>query len=169
MPGLEFTVASVVAHAAEAPLGTRSTFGAAWENVAFSVKVLTDVANETLLASLMAAARALAAGVDTAPPDTWGSDPFGRRIPPGSPPWRATSSLSMALMRRAGRGSFCVGRVARRSGPGPPVSLHAVSPGDDPWELLLWANGRVELPGLIRQDVWRWQRAPLSEWDGAGT
>ena len=45
---------------------------------------------------------------------------------------------------------------------------HTVGPEDDPWELLRWANGRIELPGRIRQDVWRWQCAPLSEWDGAG-
>ena len=35
------------------------------------------------------------------------------------------------------------------------------------WESLLWANGRLALPGLGRQDEnWRWHCAPLSEWDG---
>ena len=35
------------------------------------------------------------------------------------------------------------------------------------WDSLLWANGRVALPGLGRQDEnWRWHCAPLSEWDG---
>ena len=35
------------------------------------------------------------------------------------------------------------------------------------WESLLWANGRVALPGFGRQDEnWYWHCAPLSEWDG---
>ena len=35
------------------------------------------------------------------------------------------------------------------------------------WESLLWANGRIELPGSGPQDTnWRWHCAPLSEWDG---
>ena len=35
------------------------------------------------------------------------------------------------------------------------------------WDSLLWANGRVALPGVGAQDEnWRWHCAPLSEWDG---
>ena len=35
------------------------------------------------------------------------------------------------------------------------------------WDALRWANGRVELPELGRQDEsWRWHCAPLSEWNG---
>ncbi len=35
------------------------------------------------------------------------------------------------------------------------------------WESLLWANGRIALPGVGPQDDnWRWHCAPLSEWDG---
>lgn len=37
----------------------------------------------------------------------------------------------------------------------------------DPWETLLWANGRAALPGHKRLDAdWHWQCAPLAEWDG---
>jgi hypothetical protein len=36
----------------------------------------------------------------------------------------------------------------------------------DPWQGLLWANGRVDLPGQERQTGWRWHCAPLAEWDG---
>lgn len=37
----------------------------------------------------------------------------------------------------------------------------------DPWERLLWCNGRIGLPGHERltEDWWWWSR-PLSEWDG---
>ena len=35
------------------------------------------------------------------------------------------------------------------------------------WDALRWANGRLEIPGITPQDAnWRWQCAPLSEWDG---
>jgi hypothetical protein len=36
----------------------------------------------------------------------------------------------------------------------------------DPWQALLWANGRVDLPGREHQRGWRWHVAPLDEWDG---
>jgi hypothetical protein len=39
--------------------------------------------------------------------------------------------------------------------------------GDDPWRTLLWANGRIDLPGQPTQKGWRWHCAPLAEWDGA--
>ncbi|MBK1786816.1 hypothetical protein [Prauserella cavernicola] len=38
--------------------------------------------------------------------------------------------------------------------------------GQDPWQTLLWANGRAALPGHPRLEKWRWHCAPLSEWDG---
>jgi hypothetical protein len=42
------------------------------------------------------------------------------------------------------------------------------APGDGaPWPALLWANGRVELPGHRRVGPdWVWHCAPLDEWDG---
>jgi hypothetical protein len=41
------------------------------------------------------------------------------------------------------------------------------APADaDPWAALLWANGRIDLPGQPRQVDWRWHCAPLEEWDG---
>ena len=36
----------------------------------------------------------------------------------------------------------------------------------DPWSTLLWCNGRQALPGRPRLARWRWQCAPLEEWDG---
>ncbi len=38
---------------------------------------------------------------------------------------------------------------------------------DDPWERLLWCNGRIALPGHERLGPqWGWWCAPLEEWDG---
>jgi uncharacterized protein (TIGR03083 family) len=37
----------------------------------------------------------------------------------------------------------------------------------DPWETLLWCNGRIALPGHGRLDpTWWWWCRPLDEWDG---
>lgn len=37
-----------------------------------------------------------------------------------------------------------------------------------PWSTLLWANGRIDLPGQSRRPGpdWAWHCAPLDEWDG---
>ena len=40
--------------------------------------------------------------------------------------------------------------------------------GESPWDLLLWCNGRTELPTRPRQGPdWWWHCAPLEEWDGS--
>ncbi len=44
---------------------------------------------------------------------------------------------------------------------------HSLGPDDDPWQTLLWANGRVDLEGRPHQGRWRWHCEPLSEWDGS--
>lgn len=51
-------------------------------------------------------------------------------------------------------------RVLRRLFPWAPDDV-------DPWDGLLWANGRTELPGHGRLGPdWYWHPAPLDEWDG---
>lgn len=51
-------------------------------------------------------------------------------------------------------------RVVRRLFPWAPVE-------GDPWELLQWANGRLDLPGRVRLGPdWTWHCAPLNEWNG---
>ena len=41
------------------------------------------------------------------------------------------------------------------------------APADvDPWDGLLWANGRRPLDDLPPERDWLWQCAPLDEWDG---
>jgi len=42
-----------------------------------------------------------------------------------------------------------------------------VEPNANPWDMLLWANGRVALPGKARLGAdWWWHCAPLDEWSG---
>jgi hypothetical protein len=43
-----------------------------------------------------------------------------------------------------------------------------VTGATDWWRALLWANGRVDLPGEAERlgPDWAWHCAPLDEWDG---
>lgn len=43
-----------------------------------------------------------------------------------------------------------------------------VSADASPWQALLWANGRVDLPGQAQRigPDWAWHCAPLDEWNG---
>ncbi len=127
VPGLEFTVASVVAHAAEAPLWYSVDLWSGRENAAFEVKVLPDAANASLLTSLVAASAALAAGVDTAPPGTRGFHPFGSPDPEGF----AAMGCDELLVHGddAAAGSAC---PSRRTGGWPPPSSPDSFPGT-PW------------------------------------
>jgi hypothetical protein len=44
--------------------------------------------------------------------------------------------------------------------------LARLFPWHDPWQTLLWANGRIDLPGRRNQAAWAWHCAPIAEWDG---
>jgi len=169
VPGLEFTVAAVVAHAAESPLWYSVDMWSGREDAAFQMKVLADASNSALLTSLVAASRALAAGVDAAPAGTRRFHPFGSPDPAGFAAMACDELLVHGDDAARGLGvaftpddRLAAGVLARL------FPWHAQGLDDDPWQLLLWANGRIELPGRVRQSVWRWHCAPLSEWDGAG-
>ena len=169
VPGLDFTVATVVAHAAEAPLWYSVDLWSGRENAAFEVKVLPTASNESLLTSLQAASSALAAGIDVAPPETRGFHPFGSPDPEGF----AAMACDELLVHcdDAARGLGLSFDADRRLAAGVMARLfpwHRIGPDDDPWRVLQWANGRIEVPGRVRQGRWRWQCAPLSEWDGTG-
>ena len=118
-----------------------------------------------LLASLLTAARTCAASIDAAPPDTRGFHPAGAADPEGF----ATMACDELLVH--GRDA-AIG-LGLPFSPDPDLAARVVArlfpwhrASEDPWPTLLWANGRIELPGLPRQREWRWHSAPLSEWDG---
>ena len=169
VPELDFTVASVVAHAAESPLWYSVDMWSGKENAAFEISVLAAAPNGSLLTSLLAASRALAAGIDAAPPETRGFHPFGSPDPSGFAAMACDELLvhgadaALALGSAFPSDKRLAAGVLTRLFP-----WHDVDPDDDPWEVLLWANGRIELPGRVRQVRWRWHCPPLSEWDGTG-
>jgi hypothetical protein len=167
VPGLDFTVASVVAHAARAMLWYSVNLWSGNARAAFEVRVPDDTPNDRLLTSVTAAARALAAGIDAAPADTRGFHLFGSPDPGGF----AAMGCDELLIHGddAARGLGVAFRADRRLATavlGRVFPWHELGPHDDPWEVLLWANGRRDLPGRDHQERWRWHSAPLSEWDG---
>jgi uncharacterized protein (TIGR03083 family) len=166
VPGLDFTVRSVVAHAANGPLWyALDLWSGPSDDTAFDLRVRLDAANSALLASLRGAARACAASIDAAPAETRGFHPAGAADPSGFAAMACdellvhTDDAARGLGLRFSPGPGIAGRVLGRLFP-----WH--DPGDDPWRTLLWAHGRVERPGFPSQQGWTWHCAPLDDWDG---
>lgn len=166
VPGLEMTVAQVVAHAANGPLWyALDLWSGPSDDAAFEVTVRADAPSAALLLSLSNAARVCAASLDTASPDTRGFHPAGSPDPSGFAAMAcdellvhtddAARGLGLAFHPDAGLAARVLARL---------FPWHRA--GDDPWRTLLWANGRLDLPGQPNQAGWRWHCAPLAEWDG---
>jgi uncharacterized protein (TIGR03083 family) len=166
VPGLDFTVASVVAHAANGPLWyALDLWGGSGDDAAFDLRVRKDAANAALLVSLRSAAQACAASVDAAPADIWGFHPAGAADPSGFAAMACdellvhTDDAARGLGLRFTPDPELAGRVLARLFP-----WH--DPSENAWQTLLWANGRVNLPGRSSQTGWVWHCAPLADWDG---
>ena len=85
------------------------------------------------------------------------------RVPPETAP---PETAPAEPVRTIGTFATVLARVTDASPPGA-RGWHPFGPADaDPWAALLWANGRIDLPGQQRQVDWRWHCAPLEEWDG---
>jgi hypothetical protein len=166
VPEMDFTVTSVVAHAANGPLWyALDLWGGPDDAAAFDLRVRTDASNVALLASMNSAARVCAASVDAAPTGLRGFHPAGAADASGFAAMACdellvhTDDAARGLGLRFAPDPALAGRVLGRLFP-----WH--DPGDDPWRALLWANGRVDLPGRPNQTGWQWHCAPLADWDG---
>ena len=168
VPDLDFTVASVVAHAAAGPLWDAVDL---WEgpadDAAYEVRVRPDADNGRLVKSLRTTSALCAASVDGAPPSMRGFHPSGSADPEGF--------AAMACDELLIHGNDAARGLALPFSPDPALAervllrlfpWHADDLGDDPWSTLLWANGRTALAGRRERQGWRWHCAPLSEWDG---
>jgi hypothetical protein len=166
VPGLEMTVAQVVAHAANGPPWyALDLWSGPGDDAAFEVSVKPDAGNAAILLSVSIAARVCAASLDAAPGEIRGFYPAGSPDPSGFAAMACDELLVHADDAARGLGlefrpdSALSARVLARLFP-----WHEV--GADPWRTLLWANGRIDLPGRPRQWGWHWRCAPLAEWDG---
>lgn len=166
VPDLDFTVSSVLCHAAECGVWYAvDLWNGPADDTAFTLEVPGDASSAAILASLNSAARVCAASVDSAPPDQRGFHPAGSPDPSGFAAMACDELL--VHTRDAARG------LGREFTPDRELAARTLArlfpwhdPGDDPWRTLLWANGRIDLPGHPHQKGWRWHCAPLAEWDG---
>ena len=126
-----------------------------------------DASNRELLDVLEAAAATLAQVATAAPPDARAFHNSGLADSCGFLAMGCDEILvhSWDAIRGLG-GEFTPSadiaeRVLRRLFPW--VSVRA-----SPWQTLLWANGRIALPGQAERigPDWPWHCAPLDEWDG---
>jgi hypothetical protein len=167
VPGLDFTVASVVAHCAETVLWYALDLGAGspTDDGALEVGVRAGAEPARLAGSLANAARLCALVVDGSPDSARGFHPLGGADPSGFAAMACDEILVHTADAAGGLGeefrpdADLAARVLARLFP-----WH--EPGDDPWTTLRWANGRLDLPGRPAQRDWRWHCAPLAEWDG---
>jgi uncharacterized protein (TIGR03083 family) len=166
VPDLDFTVASVVAHAGEGPLwyAIDLTNGPA-DDAGFEVRIRPDAGPAPLLKSLETAASLCATAVDSMPATARGFHPDGAADPSGFAAMACDEILVHTHDAATGLGADfrpdpgLAGLVLARLFP-----WH--QPGTDPWTTLLWSNGRLDLPGAERARRWRWHCAPLADWDG---
>jgi uncharacterized protein (TIGR03083 family) len=166
VPGMEWTVAETVAHMANCSLWySVDLFGGDRDLGTIQLSVRPDAAPEDLLRTVTAATTVLATLVSNAPPGLRGWHPAGLADASGFAAMACDELLVHTDDAARGLGvSFrppaeLVRATLTRLFPWAPIDI-------DPWQALLWTNGRLELPGYGRLTTWRWQCAPLSEWDG---
>ena len=166
VPELDMTVAGVVGHAAEGCLWYAIDLSAAGKDLQLvEHRVNTDGPNDEVIDTLQTYAHVTAAVIDASPDTARGFHPMGAADPSGF----AAMACDELLIHTddAARG---LGLVFR-----PPDDLAGavlerlfpwVTPGNDVWEHLKWANGRIALGARERLTDWAWHCAPLAEWDG---
>jgi len=121
---------------------------------------------ESMLSTLVASGYVLAAAAEGSPPGARGYHGAGMADATGFLAMGCDETLVHAFDVCAGLGTAFRGPadiaagIVERIFPWAPE--HA-----DPWERLLWCNGRTALPGHERLGPdWGWWCAPLDEWDG---
>jgi hypothetical protein len=167
VPGLEFTVASVLAHVCVACLRYSVDMWSGSENGTYEVSAVDDASNERLLTSLVAGVHILSAGIEAAPPALRGFHPFGSPDPDGFAAMACDELLVHGDDAARGLGvPFAPDDELAASVLARLFPWHHVDADEAAWDVLRWANGRIELPGRPRVGRWRWHTAPLREWNG---
>ncbi|MGV9771332.1 maleylpyruvate isomerase N-terminal domain-containing protein [Streptosporangium sp. NPDC003464] len=166
IPGMEWTVAQVVAHISDTLLWYATDFAAGERELStMDLRVRPDSSPADLAATVGVFATVVARVVQGSPAGARGWHPYGMADASGFAGMACDEMLMHTYDAALGLGLPFT----------PPAELSAATlrrlfpwaPRDgDPWRTLLWANGRADLPGRPRQSDWRWHCAPLEEWDG---
>ncbi len=166
VPDLDFTVSALVAHVAQCCIWYAVDLSSGGPDLAVIQPTVSDTGSpDQLIDSLGALARLLARVVDGAAPTDRGFHPFGQADASGFAAMACdeilvhTADLGTALGFELEPDVGVAERTLWRLFPWAPTDV-------EPWPALLWANGRIALPGRPRLERWRWQCAPLDEWDG---
>jgi hypothetical protein len=123
-----------------------------------------DASPAEVLEFAVTGGRILASMVRTSPPHVRAYHPFGMADPEGFAGLGCHEALlhgndiAQGFGRSLDPSRDVCRRVLARIFPQVPADLV----GSDPWKALLWAGGRIELPGHPRQPAWRPHPAPLT-------
>ena len=166
VPGLDFTVSSVLAHASLGPLWySLDAWAGDSDSAGLELSVKADASPSALLAGLHQVAMVCAASLDAAPAGLRGFHPFGSPDPSGFAAMACTELLVHTDDALRGLGT-------RLDAPRPLAAAVLArlfpwhSPDEDPWLTLLWAHDRPTDLDRPPPDGWRWHPAPLTEWPG---
>lgn len=163
IPEMTWTVRQVVAHISDVLLWYSTDLSAGTAELStMDLKVRPTEDPERLIATLTAFSNTLAYVVDGVPPGVRGFHPDGLADGTGFAAMGCDELLVHTRDAATGLGlefeppEVLSRLVLRRLFPAAPKDA-------DPWQALLWANGRIELPGRARQVDWHRHSAPLSE------
>lgn len=164
---VELSAAELVAHVAETLIWYQGDLLAGETELSVAeVRVPATGAAPDLVRAVETHGRLLALLVDAVPEGTRGFHPFGVSDASGF----AAMGCDEVLVHTGDVAAALGVEFVPDAGLVVPV-LERIFPwapgGHDPWETLLWANGRAALPDRPKLSRWRWHCAPLDEWDGA--
>ncbi len=162
VPGLDFTVSSVLAHVTIGPLWyALDLWAGPADSAHFELGYADDAPPLGLLAGLTQSAQVCAAAIDAAPPDLRGFHPSGSPDRTGFAAMACaellihTDDALRGLSTRLTAPDSLAAAVLDRLFPGEP-------PGGSPWQSLLWAHERpTRLTRPREPGKWRWHPAPL--------